>query len=122
MATILIVDDRAGNREYLVTLLGYGGHRLLEAANGAVALAVIRAERPDLILLDLNMPKMDGREVLTAIKADSHLRRIPVVILTTSRAEQDVIRGYDPGAMPTWSSRWTWTKSYPSSTKLRIFG
>lgn len=53
---------------------------------------------PGLILLDLNMPKMDGREALAQIKADSGLRRIPVVILTTSKAEVDMMKGYDLGA------------------------
>lgn len=53
---------------------------------------------PGLILLDLNMPKMDGREALAKIKADKTLRRIPVVILTTSKAEEDMVKGYDLGA------------------------
>ncbi|EIK45294.1 putative response regulator [Cellvibrio sp. BR] len=53
---------------------------------------------PGLILLDLNMPKMDGREALAHIKADPRLRRIPVVILTTSKAEEDMVKGYDLGA------------------------
>ena len=53
---------------------------------------------PGLILLDLNMPKMDGREALAAIKSDPALRRIPVVILTTSKAEEDMLKGYDLGA------------------------
>jgi CheY-like chemotaxis protein len=56
-----------------------------------------RAPRPGLILLDLNMPRMDGREALQAIKADPDLRRIPVVVLTTSRAERDVVQSYDLG-------------------------
>ncbi len=56
------------------------------------------APRPKLILLDLNMPKKDGREALTEIKADPHLRKIPVVILTTSKAEEDVYSSYDLGA------------------------
>lgn len=55
------------------------------------------ARRPDLLLLDLNMPKKDGREALAEIKADPQLRRIPVVILTTSSAEEDVLRSYDLG-------------------------
>ncbi len=55
------------------------------------------APRPGLILLDLNMPRMDGREALQAIKADPELRRIPVVVLTTSRAEQDIVQSYDLG-------------------------
>lgn len=73
--------------------------------DGMEALAYLRregkytqAERPDLILLDLNMPKKDGREVLNEIKTDPSLRRIPVVILTTSGADEDVLRTYDLGA------------------------
>jgi CheY-like chemotaxis protein len=54
-----------------------------------------RAPRPDLILLDLNLPKKDGRELLADIKKDSALKRIPVVVLTTSSAEEDVIKAYD---------------------------
>jgi CheY-like chemotaxis protein len=70
--------------------------------DGVEALAFLRREgqyeaspRPDLVLLDLNLPKKDGREVLAEIKADQNLRRIPVVILTTSEAEQDILRSYD---------------------------
>ncbi len=54
--------------------------------------------RPGLILLDLNMPKKDGREALTLIKSDPNLRQIPVVVLTTSKAEEDIYRSYDLGA------------------------
>ncbi|MFY9328983.1 MAG: response regulator, partial [Georgfuchsia sp.] len=53
------------------------------------------APRPDLILLDLNLPRKDGREVLAEVKADPELKRIPVVVLTTSRSEEDVLRAYD---------------------------
>ena len=56
------------------------------------------APRPDLILLDLNLPKKDGREILTELKNNPDLRSIPVVILTTSQAEEDVLRSYDCGA------------------------
>lgn len=56
------------------------------------------APRPDLILLDLNMPRKDGREALAEIKSDPHLRYIPVVVLTTSKAEEDIMRSYDIGA------------------------
>ncbi len=58
----------------------------------------VAAPRPGMILLDLNMPRMDGREALKEIKADPDLRRIPVVILTTSKAEEDILRTYDLGA------------------------
>ena len=70
--------------------------------DGVEALAFLRNEgeyadapRPDLIFLDLNMPRKDGREVLAEIKSDEDLARIPVVILTTSKAEEDIIRSYD---------------------------
>ncbi len=55
------------------------------------------APRPSLILLDLNMPRKDGREALKEIKADSNLRKIPIVVLTTSKAEEDILRTYDLG-------------------------
>lgn len=58
----------------------------------------LQAKRPDFILLDLNMPLMDGREVLEAIKGDEELRTIPVVVLTTSDAEKDILTSYDLGA------------------------
>ena len=54
--------------------------------------------RPGLILLDLNMPRMDGREALREIKGDASLRQIPVVVMTTSKAEEDILRSYDSGA------------------------
>ena len=70
--------------------------------DGVAALAFLRKEgqyalqsNPDLILLDLNLPKKDGREVLAEIKQDESLKRIPVVVLTTSRAEEDVVRSYN---------------------------
>jgi len=55
----------------------------------------VERTRPDLILLDLNMPRKDGREVLAEIKTDEELKRIPVVVLTTSKAEEDILRSYD---------------------------
>jgi CheY-like chemotaxis protein len=55
----------------------------------------VKSPRPDLVLLDLNLPRKDGRQVLAEIKADDSLKRIPVVILTTSKAEEDIIRSYD---------------------------
>jgi signal transduction histidine kinase len=76
MALILIVDDRATNREFLVTLLGYSGHQLLEAADGTEALKIAHAERPDLIITDILMPHMDGFEFV------GHLRRDPVIAAT----------------------------------------
>jgi two-component system, chemotaxis family, response regulator Rcp1 len=77
-------------------------NRFWVAEDGVEAIAFLRrqngyanAPRPDLILLDLNLPRKDGRQVLKEIKEDESLRRIPVVVLTTSRSEEDVRRAYD---------------------------
>jgi len=77
-------------------------NRLTVATDGAQAMAMLRHEtpygscpRPDFILLDLNLPRKDGRQVLAEIKADERLRQIPVVVLTTSQATEDVLQSYD---------------------------
>jgi diguanylate cyclase (GGDEF)-like protein/PAS domain S-box-containing protein len=84
MATILIVDDHAINRQFLLTLLGYGGHTLLEAAEGARALQLVRSERPDLVITDILMPNMDGYEFVTRMRADSKVAQTPVIFYTAS--------------------------------------
>ena len=101
---ILMVEDNPGDvglaRETLKDskLLNH----MSVVNDGVEAMAYLRREgkyvnatRPDLILLDLNLPKKDGREVLKEIKTDEQLRRIPVVVLTTSSAEQDILKTYD---------------------------
>jgi CheY-like chemotaxis protein len=89
MATILIVDDRPTNRQFLVTLLGYAGHRLLEAADGAQALKVVREEHPDLVITDLLMPTMDGFEFTQHLRADPELAGTNVIFYTaTYRAHE----------------------------------
>jgi CheY-like chemotaxis protein len=101
---ILLVEDNPGDvRLTLEVFKESKMHNNLSAVgDGMEALAFLRREgryvhapRPDLILLDLNLPKKDGREVLAEIKEDPDLRRIPVVVLTTSRAERDVVRSYN---------------------------
>ena len=101
---ILLVEDNAGDVRLTREALKEGKvrNRLTVAPDGVEALAVLRREgrykdepRPDLILLDLNLPKKDGRDVLAEIKDDPVLRRIPVVVLTTSKAEEDIIKTYD---------------------------
>ena len=100
---VLLVEDDPG--DVLMTQEAFEEHkvrnRLNVVSDGAEALAYLRREgqyagavRPDLILLDLNLPRMDGREVLAEIKADDDLATIPVVVLTTSKAEEDVLRSY----------------------------
>jgi chemotaxis family two-component system response regulator Rcp1 len=101
---ILLVEDNAGDvRLTQEVLKGSKVHNnLIVATNGKEALNCLRRQgkyssspRPDLILLDLNLPVMDGREVLQQIKEDSDLKRIPVVILTTSKAEEDILKTYN---------------------------
>jgi CheY-like chemotaxis protein len=100
---VLLVEDDPG--DVLMTREAFEDHKVrnqLHVVNdGAEAMAFLRREgrhhdapRPDLVLLDLNLPRMDGREVLQAVKSDPELASIPVVVLTTSEAEEDVLRSY----------------------------
>jgi CheY-like chemotaxis protein len=100
---ILLVEDNPGDVRLTIEALKDGKMRngLNVVEDGIEALAYLRREgkytdapRPDLILLDLNLPKKDGREVLAEIKADENLRLIPVVVLTTSQAEEDILKAY----------------------------
>lgn len=95
LAREALAESRLANELHIVNdgeeLMDYLHHRGLYANKS-------RAPRPGLILLDLNMPKKDGREALREIKADPHLRKIPIVILTTSKAEEDIYSSYDLGA------------------------
>jgi chemotaxis family two-component system response regulator Rcp1 len=101
---ILLVEDNPGDVRLTREALKDGKiiNKLHVAEDGVEALAYLRREgkyhnavRPELILLDLNLPKKDGREVLAEIKADVALKRIPVVILTSSAAEQDIVKSYN---------------------------
>jgi two-component system, sensor histidine kinase and response regulator len=83
-ATILVVDDHAPSRQFLTTLLGYKGHRLLEASDGAEALAVVRVERPDLVISDILMPTMDGYEFVRLLRADPQIAATKVVFVTAT--------------------------------------
>ncbi len=89
MATILVVDDHAINREFLVTLLGYGGHGLLQASDGAEALALARVERPDLVISDILMPTMDGYEFVRQLRADKTIAQTPVIFYTAHYLEPE---------------------------------
>ncbi len=95
LAQEAMLESRVLNELYFVE----DGVQLLSYLHGKGSYSDrTRYPMPGLILLDLNMPKMDGREALAKIKADKSLRRIPVVILTTSKAEEDMVKGYDLGA------------------------
>jgi chemotaxis family two-component system response regulator Rcp1 len=100
---ILLVEDNLPDIRLTLEALRDAKVRnnLHVAHDGVEAMAFLRNEgafkskpRPDLILLDLNLPRMDGREVLTRIKSDERLEHIPVVVLTTSQAEEDILRSY----------------------------
>jgi CheY-like chemotaxis protein len=104
---ILLVEDNPGDVRLTREALRDGRvhTHLSVASDGEEALAFLRrqgrfgdAPRPDIILLDLNLPKRSGREVLSEIKRDDSLRRIPVVVLSTSAAEQDILASYDLNA------------------------
>jgi chemotaxis family two-component system response regulator Rcp1 len=104
---ILLVEDNPGDVRLTIEALKDAkvANNLNVVGDGVEALAFLRREakyedapRPDLILLDLNLPRKDGRDVLSEIKADASLRRIPVVVLTTSQAEEDVLRAYNLNA------------------------
>jgi chemotaxis family two-component system response regulator Rcp1 len=104
MIDILLVEDNPGDVRLTREALKEGKvlNALHVVEDGVQAMEFLRhtgpyarSPHPDIILLDLNLPRMDGREVLAEIKTDPKLRRIPVVILTTSRAEEDIIRSYD---------------------------
>ncbi len=101
---ILLVEDNPGDVGLTIEALKEAKvlNKLTVVKDGIEALSLLRrqgqhahAARPDLILLDLNLPKKDGREVLAEIKADDNLKRIPVIILTTSENEQDVVKSYN---------------------------
>lgn len=100
---ILLVEDNPGDVRLTIEALKEGkvNNNLHVAGDGVEAMNFLRREgkyanapRPDIILLDLNLPRKDGREVLTDIKRDDTLKAIPVVIMTTSKAEEDIVRSY----------------------------
>lgn len=101
---ILLIEDNPGDVRLTQEAFKEGkvSTNLDIVMDGVEAIKYLRKQEkyadavtPDLILLDLNLPKRDGREVLKEVKADEHLKRIPIVILTTSNAEQDIIKSYN---------------------------
>ena len=96
--TVLLVEDDPGDVVLIQEAFEHNKvcNKLHVAGDGVEAMEFLRGSaRPDLILLDLNLPRKDGREVLAEVKGDSALRSIPVVVLTTSKAEEDILRSYD---------------------------
>ena len=104
---ILLVEDSPGDQRLTKEALKEGkiNNNLYIVEDGEEAIAFLKKQppfttvpKPDLILLDLNLPKMNGQEVLKIIKADENLKRIPVVILTTSQADEDILNAYNLNA------------------------
>lgn len=91
MAKILIVDDRPSNRLYLAALLGYTEHTILEAEDGAQALAITRAEQPELIITDILMPSMDGYEFVQQLRADPALRATRVIFFSAVYSQRETM-------------------------------
>jgi CheY-like chemotaxis protein len=101
---ILLVEDSPSDTALTIEALKAGKifNKLYTVEDGVEAMAFLRQEgayknapKPDLIMLDLNLPKMDGRQVLKELKSDPILKTIPIIVLTTSRAEEDILRSYE---------------------------
>ncbi len=97
MARVLVVDDRPGNRELLRTALEHSGHDVSEAGDGLRALEAMKQHRPALVLLDIQMPGLDGYGVLERMLADPELAGIPVVAVTAYAMAGDIERGKKAG-------------------------
>lgn len=98
-ANILIVDDIAAHLKILELMLKGGGYRVQAVTNGDAALSMVHATPPDLILLDIHMPIMNGYEVCEQLKSDPHIQHIPVIFITALGEGLDRGRAYDVGAV-----------------------
>jgi DNA-binding response OmpR family regulator len=99
MATILVAEDEKQIAEMISFKLSNAGHRVIRAQDGEQAMALAVRERPDLILLDVMMPGINGLEVLRRLKLDSALRGLPVIMVTAKGHERDVLSGLRGGAV-----------------------
>jgi two-component system, cell cycle response regulator DivK len=95
--TILVVEDQEDNRQILRDLLASAGFRMVEAHDGRQALAVARSERPDLILMDIQLPLVDGYEATRSIKRDPELKHIPVIAVTSYALSGDEKKALEAG-------------------------
>ncbi|GGY56369.1 EAL domain-containing protein [Pseudoduganella albidiflava] len=91
IATILIVDDHVLNRQFLMTLLGFSGHRLMEAASGIEALRLMERDRPDLIISDILMPNMDGYEFVARVRDNPETANVPIIFYTATYREREAV-------------------------------
>lgn len=98
MARIVVVDDSHADLDRLERLLSAAGHQVSTAENGKIALEVIKSSKPDIVLMDVNMPVMDGFAATRALKADAELKSIPVVLVTAKDQKADKAWGQMLGA------------------------
>ena len=99
MAHILVVDDDRDIRQLVEKILTAQGHKVSQAEDGEAGLGFVLVKKPDLVLLDLNLPKMDGFEVCRRLKSDKATREIPVIMLTAAYPEwEDAQKGFELGA------------------------
>lgn len=96
-ASILLVEDNEDNRIVYSTILEHAGHRVIEATDGEAGVALARSERPDLILMDVSIPLLDGWEATRILKADPETRHIPIVALTAHALEEDRAKAREVG-------------------------
>jgi two-component system cell cycle response regulator DivK len=94
---ILVVEDQLDNRQILRDLLGNAGYELLEAENGAEALTAVAKQRPDLILMDIQLPVMDGYEATRRLKADPATKSIPIIVVTSYALSGDETKAREAG-------------------------
>ena len=106
MSRILIIDDDAENRDLLRARLEQAGHEVSEAKDGSEGLDTFNANPPDLLLLDVMMPRTDGWHVCRSLKADPKTRNIPIVMLTALTQEIQELRGYESGANEYLTKPW----------------
>lgn len=99
MRKILIAEDERDILDLIMFTLQFGGYDVVPTSNGEDALEMVHKEQPDLILLDVHMPRMSGYEVCKRIKAEDDTRNIPVVFLSAKGQEAEVLTGYEMGAV-----------------------
>ena len=95
---VLIVDDNENNRAILAARLGAQGYSTTEATDGAEALEAVRRDAPDLILLDVTMPRMDGLEACRRLRSDPSVGFVPIILVTARADSKDVVAGLEAGA------------------------
>ena len=97
--TILIVDDNPNNLQVLGDLLGHAGYKVRPALSGEIALRAVQLSPPDLILLDVRMPGLNGYETCQRLQADVHSREIPVIFISAMQAPEDKLAGFQAGGV-----------------------